>query len=63
MLNARIDTIEMSINRTLSYRTALQTRVETRRGNYHTKDTPRQIDIRRETEILNKLMELQYARK
>jgi len=63
MLNARPDTIEKAIDRTLNHRTALQTRVEKGRGNYHTKASPRQIDIRRETEILGKLMELRNVRK
>lgn len=59
MINARPATTEKAIARTLDHRAWLISNLSAK--SYYVKDSPRKIDIRRETEILGVLMEMRNA--
>lgn len=58
-MQARIDTIDLAIHRTIHYRNKLEARIQaTTKETYYTKESPRRIDVRRENEILDMLQTL-----
>ena len=61
IMKARPSTIDKAITRTITYRGAIEEAMKNPKVSYYTKDSPRKIDLRREDEILGKLLTLRAS--